>query len=261
LERDRDGERMAAPGREEGLTWANPATRDALILSLPDGLPATLRGRLEYRIAWTGAGAPGTRGPVSLSLYADGSVHPVEVLSESQTRIAFRADDAPPGSRLVVHAVDPVFVVGTSPEMLRLQTGTGHAGLSVLTLLLLGFGGALLCACTVLVFRARTTAPTAVMAGLLLLASLTLLPGLVPSDAMARHRRAAMDAAEATSRMPAAADLLHHVPRLYPEEPFAEISAGRVVPARAAADGALRALIGLVLLVPGAWLFTRRNIT
>jgi hypothetical protein len=181
--------------------------------------------------------------------------------AESQTRVHFEAEGVPPGARLVIHAVEPVFVVGTAPDLLRLQTGTGITGLSVLALLVLGLGGTLLCVSVVLAFRAYTTAPTAVLAGLLLMASLTLLPGLVPSDAMARHRRASMEATAAQTEGLAAADLLEYVPRLFPQEPFQELSAGRVVPARAVADGLLRALAGVILLVPGAWLFSRRNIT
>jgi hypothetical protein len=262
LERTREGRPVMMPAPEEGLLWANPMTDERLIFQMPETGAARIEGSLEYRVAWTTRGAPGMDTPVALWLLTRDSMHEVELTPVSQTQVRFaaeRPDGAADGLALMVAPADPVLVVGSSPGNLRLHTGQSGPWLSVLWLMLLAVGASLVCMCTVFAVRGYATAPTAALCGLLLLAAMTLLPGLTPADDMARERRAAMQGSQAHEAR-SMLHLLRHVPRLFPDEPFQELSANRVVPASVTLDGLTRTGTALLLLAPGAWLFTRREI-
>jgi hypothetical protein len=95
---------------------------------------------------------------------------------------------------------------------------------------------------------------------MLLLAALTLLPGLAPAEGMARDRRRDLGRQDERGVLETLGAELSGLPQLFPDSYFDEYLAGRVVPEGAALDGMARLGVGMLLLAPGAWLFTRRQI-
>jgi hypothetical protein len=145
---------------------------------------------------------------------------------------------------------------------MRFELGQSAPLASLLGLTALSLGGALLCLFVVLAIRALSTSATAALAGMLLLAALTLLPSLAPTESMARDlRRDLGGEKEQEGVLKALEAELTALPQLFPDRYYDEFLSARVVPGGAVADGLARFGIGLLVLAPGAWLFTRRQIS
>lgn len=257
--RVQDGQTQYADGRVDAYTWANPNYSEELILDLPDGTGEVIEGTVEYQLVWTAEAAPRDRSPVAVWLESNGERRPLDVRMESRYRLHFAGESD--GGRLVIQPTDPVLIVGTTPDRIRFETIQVDPLGSVLALLGLSVGAALLCLLLVLLVRSLSTSPTAVLAGLLLLATLTLLPSLAPTTRMARDRRTAVEGGQGEQGWFGTLEgKLDRLPQLYPDRHYDEFLAARVVPGDAWADAAWRLLAGLALLPAGAILFRTRQI-
>lgn len=257
-ERMHEGENQRADFAS-GTAWADPDTDSWIVIDLPPGL-TRVAGTLEFVPALTGESAPGTGSPVALWLEAGETRVPVPTKPESRRRVSFQAD-IPGEGRLIVRAVDPALMIGTSASRIRFETGTQSPLYAVATLALLSLGACAICLCLVLSMRAVATAPTAALAGMLLLAAFTLLPALAPAESMARDRRGDMQGEQPQRSLAQALEEdLAQLPPLFPGAYFDDYLSGHAVPSTAELDGLLRLGAGLLLLLPGAALFTRRQI-
>jgi hypothetical protein len=257
-QRGTGADREVTPATGEA-TWADPRHGEELVLDVPTGLGRSLRGTVEFQMIWTAEAPPRDRSPVAIWLQSDAGRHQLETTVQSRYRVEFAGDYAGEGT-LIVQPTDPVLIVGTTPEKVRIELEqVGPVG-SVARLLALSVCAGVLCLLLVLFVRSLATAPTAVLAGLLLLATLTLLPSLAPAGRMARDRRAAMargDQPNMAQRLELGASEL---PPLFPDVYYDEYLAARLVPAKSWLDAGLRLLAGLALLPAGAWLFRLRQI-
>jgi hypothetical protein len=259
-QRVKDGELQTAAGQADATTWANPAYGEELVLPLPESASDTLMGTLEFQLVWTAEAPPRDRAPVAVWLQAGGARTPLATIVQSRYRVRFEGDWPGAGS-LVVQPTDPVLIVGTSPDRVRLELERASPWGSVARLFVLSCCAALLCLALVLLVRSLATAPTAVLAGLLLFSTLTLLPSLAPTNQMARDRRAALERAGAKSTLVEQLEAkATSLPELFPSGLFDEFLAARVVPADAWPEAAWRLLAGLALMPLGAALFRRRQI-
>lgn len=237
---------------------ANPMRGEWFRAGLPTG--QVIAGEIEFVPIWTAEASPRQGSPVALWAEGPDGRAPLELKVESRRRVSFRGERSG-ATHLVIEPVDPTLLIGLSDRMVRFQTGTGGSSASLLALVALSAGATLLCFCVVLAVRALSTAPTAALAGLLLLATLTLLPSAAGAPGMARARRADVEGAtRERSLLERASDELADLPQLFPDRHFDEYLAGRVVAAGAWSDGLLRLCGGLLVLLPGAWLFSRRQI-
>jgi hypothetical protein len=240
-------------------TWADPRYGEELVLDVPPGLADSLRGTVEFQMIWTTEAPPRDRSPVAVWLQDGAGRRQLETVVQSRYRVEFAGNYAGEG-RLIVQPTDPVLIVGTAPDKVRIELERVSPFGSVVRLFALSACAAMLCLMLVLFVRSLSTAPTAVLAGLLLMATLTLLPTLAPAGRMARDRRAAM----ARGEQPGVVQRLElgasELPPLFPGKYYDEYLAARAVPANAWADAGLRLLAGLMLLPAGAWLFSRRQI-
>jgi hypothetical protein len=259
-QRERDGRTEYATGRAEGFTWANPQYQEELLIVLPARPDGALSGTMEFRLAWTGEAAPRDAAPVAISVIDEGGRHELKTTVLSRYRVRFEGE-AGGGGTLVVTPVDPVLIVGTTPDRVRLEVDRAGPAGSIAALWFLCLCAAVLCLCAVLLVRALATAPTAVLAGLLLLSVLTLLPNLSSGSMMARDRRAAVERQEEPpGLMQRLEQELSSLPQLHPEAVFDDFLAARAVPGKAWTEGAWRLLAALVLLPGGALLFRLRQI-
>ncbi|MCC6463970.1 MAG: hypothetical protein IT463_01370 [Planctomycetes bacterium] len=255
------GPRGAVTGAERA--WAEPRPGQELVFEFAGAEPGeTLTGELEFELAWTQAAPPSRATPLRLFVSGD-KEHEAEVRSEARRRVSFRAPN--PGGkvlRLRVMPADPVLLVGARLSDLRVTAGhSGHAG-SLLLLGLLSLGA---CACglaVVLFTRTLATAPTAALAGVLALASLTLLPATGGTGAMARERRVSVEqaGAEEPGTLERAQQVLAALPELVPAAPCDEYLRGYTGRSGGAADGAWRLFVGLALLPLGWLTFSRRQL-
>ncbi|MCB9893572.1 MAG: hypothetical protein H6839_03905 [Planctomycetes bacterium] len=258
-QRTLNGQHQVAQGKPGTSAWANPRYGEELVLGLPDEIDGKLQGTIEYQMVWTGESPPRDRSPVAVWLQHGSVRTPLATGVQSRYRVLFEGDYVA-GSSLVLQPTDPVLIVGTSPERVRFDVAQVAPYASILRLLLLSLCAASLCLAVVLFVRSLSTAPTAVLAGLLLLATLTLLPSLAPTSRMAHDRRAALEQnareSKFVERLEARADAL---PQLLPDTYFDEYLAGRVVPGDALLAGGQRLLAALLLLPLGAMLFRLRQ--
>lgn len=259
-QREKDGRTLYAAGGGEGYTWANPRYGEELLVELPARPSGDLEGTLEFRMVWTAAAAPSDRTPLRLAVIDAAGRRDLDttVLSRYRVRFTGRSEGE---ARLVVTPTDPVFIIGTTPDRVRVQVGrTGTTG-SILRIWFLCVSAAVLCLAAVLLVRALSTGPTAVLAGLLLLAVLTMLPNLSGTSLMGRDRRAQLEGQgrEATLARRIEDDLAT-IPQLHPDRVFDEFLSARVTPDDAWNEGLWRLLAGLALLPGGAVLFRLRQI-
>jgi len=259
-QRVKDGELQTAAGQADTTTWANPAYGEELVLPLPKSADGTLHGTVEFQLVWTAEAPPRDRAPVAVWLQAGGERTPLKTVVQSRYRVQFEGAWPGEGS-LVVQPTDPVLIVGTSPDRVRLELERASPWGSVARLFVLSSCAALLCLLLVMLVRSLATAPTAVLAGLLLFSTLTLLPSLAPTTQMARDRRAALErAGEKSTLVEQLEAKATSLPELFPSGLFDEFLAARVVPGDAWAAAGWRLLAGLVLLPAGAALFRLRQI-
>ncbi|MBZ0137150.1 MAG: hypothetical protein K8I27_12345 [Planctomycetes bacterium] len=259
-QRERDGVTVYAEGKGEGYTWANPNYNEELLAELPAQPGNDLSGTIEFRMVWTAEGAPRDRAPVAVALIDADGRHELESRVLSRYRLHFHGRVNGP-AQLVITPTDPVLIIGTTPDRIRVEVDRTGATGSILRLWVLCVAAALLCLSAVLLVRALATAPTAVLAGLLLLSVLTMLPNLGPTSGMARDRRAAVEGVRPDITLAQRLeDELAAIPRLHPETAFDEYLGARVVPGNAWGDAGLRLLAALAMLPIGALLFRARQI-
>jgi hypothetical protein len=242
----------------DGLALINPAHQEWLIVALPEGLN-DIHGTLEFVGVLTGERAPAQRSPVALELISAESSVPLDVQVESRSRVRF-SGGAPGASHLLIHTTDDALAILTSASRIRFTVGESAPTASLPALLAVAFGASLLCLCVVLAIRSLSTAPTAALAGALLLAALTLLPALAPAESMARDHRRDLEGVEVQRGwLEKLEEEFAALPQLFPDRYFDEYLTGYVVPSGAFADGLLRFSAGVLLLIPGALLFRRRQ--
>ncbi len=243
-----------------GWAWASGEEDAYLVAELPQGLGGTISGTLQYTLALNQLQPPGERTPVTLWLAKDELRKELAAVVESRRRIRFsgQLDGA---TMLIVEPSHAAFLVGATHQDVRFETGTKNAASSLIALLVLSLGAALLCMFAVVAVRGVASAPTAALAGILVFASLTLLPELQPADGMARDLRRDMGGMQEDRGLIASLeDELALLPQLMPSRYFDEFLSGQVVPQGAYADGFVRLGVGMLLLIPGALLFSRRQI-
>lgn len=241
--------------------WADPNKGQTLTFAFARPDTDQLAGEVEFELVWTQEAAPARGVPFDAYVFAQGNQAArakVEVRSLSRRQASFTGP-MPAGESLHVQLVpnDPVLIVGVAESGIHLNGGEVSALPSILGLALLAIAAAALCMAVSLWFRSWSTAPTAALAGLLLLAALTLLPGIAPTGQMAADRRAAVEAdKDAMKSLESAAAKL---PELLPAAAFDTYLRGREVESTLG-DTAWRGLIALALLPLGAITFRRRQI-
>ncbi|MEZ5991292.1 MAG: hypothetical protein R3E76_02945 [Planctomycetota bacterium] len=253
-----DGALQTAPGRDASYTWANPAYSEELVVELPERETGRLRGTIEYQLVWTREAPPRDRSPVSIWIENDGGRHELKTTVQSRYRIEFEGEGE--RGKLVIQPTDPVLIVGTTPDRVRIELSKVNSTGSMFRLFVLSVSASLLCLALVMLVRSLSTSPTAVLAGLLLLATLTLLPTLAPASQMAKDRRAAVEREQNEDDWLSLTEQLDRLPQLYPEFYFDEFLASRNVPDSIWGDVAARIMAALVLLPCGAVLFRARQI-
>lgn len=254
-----DGELQTAKGKEASYTWANPVYNEELVVELPDRDDASLRGTIEYQLVWTREAPPRDRSPVSVWIEDGSNRHELKTTVQSRYRIEFEGEAE--GGKLVIQPTDPVLIVGTTPDRVRVELSKVNSTGSMFRLFALSVSASLLCLALVMLVRSLSTSPTAVLAGLLLLATLTLLPTLAPASQMARDRRAAVERQQDDDNWLAALeDQFDRLPQLYPEIYFDEFLASRNVPTDIWLNVGVRLLAAALLLPLGATLFRARQI-
>jgi hypothetical protein len=252
-----DSAQAATMGGEMAL--AHPGRDESIAITPPAKATGPIRGTVEYTPVLTGDRAPSRRSPVALYVETAGKRVPLEVEVQARRRVGFTGTFEPQ-SLLILEPTDPALIIGVSPAKVKFELGTQAGGSSLLALFVLSVAASWLCLCVVLAMRGLSTAPTAALAGILLLAALTLLPALVPAEAMARDRRRDLGQGREKGTLESLGAELSGLPQLFPDRYFDAYLAGNVVPAGTARDGLIRAGFALLLLAPGAWLFTRRQI-
>jgi hypothetical protein len=101
-------------------TWADPRHGEELVLDVPTGLGRSLRGTVEFQMIWTAEAPPRDRSPVAIWLQSDAGRHQLETTVQSRYRVEFAGDYAGEGT-LIVQPTDPVLIVGTTPEKVRIE--------------------------------------------------------------------------------------------------------------------------------------------
>lgn len=267
LGRTRNANSIATEGPRErppladGTAWADPRYDESLLLPLGTLDGDRVEGTLEYSVAWTKERAPARDVPLRITLLGGDAATELALTVESRGRVRFAG--ANPGGELALRVTptDPVLLVGTKPAHLRVEVARESVLWSLLALAFLGFAAAVLCFSATLCVRALSTSATAALTGLLLLATLTMLPGLAPAGRMVQDRRQAVEGTTAEQGLLQNLEALgNDLPELLPDGVFDEWLAGRVVPAHAWTDGLLRLAAGLLLLPAGAVLFRMRQI-
>ncbi|MCA8935117.1 MAG: hypothetical protein KDB68_02830 [Planctomycetes bacterium] len=253
-----DGALQTAPGRDAIYTWANPAYSEELVVELPERETGRLRGTIEYQLVWTREAPPRDRSPVSIWIENDGKRHELKTTVQSRYRIEFEGEGE--RGKLVIQPTDPVLIVGTTPDRVRVELSKVNSTGSMYRLFALSASASLLCLALVMLVRSLSTSPTAVLAGLLLLATLTLLPTLAPASQMAKDRRAAVAGEPDEEHWINLEEKFDRLPQLYPEFYFDEFLAARNVPDEIWSEVAIRLLAALLLLPCGAVLFRARQI-
>lgn len=254
------GEEIRA-GHDDALSWANPRYGEALYFDAAPRGPE-LRGTIEYeQIYWYTDAPPSQRQPVEVFVMDTDGRRAAETRLQSRKRVEFSAGVNGDAASIIVVPTDPVFVIGARAESLRLEVARRSPAWSVAALLAVSLGAALMSFLFVISVRARATPATAALAGLLLITALTLLPSLAPARQMAGDRRADMQRTQrTTSALRQVGNELEHLPQLVPGLTFDEFLSGHTVPAQAWLQGMTRFGAGLLFLVPGALLYTRRQI-
>lgn len=255
-----NGETQYAEGKGASYTWANPNYGEELLVELPDRPGDEFSGTIEFRLVWTTEGAPTDRTPVEVAIIDSNGRRDLQSHVLSRYRMSYMGK-ATGDAQLVITPTDPVFIVGTTPDRVRVEVDSAGPAGSIARIWFLCVAAALLCLGFVLLVRSLSTAPTAVLAGLLLLSVLTMLPNLTTAGAMSRDRRAQVERVEPrTSLAERLEDELSAIPQLHPDPMFDEFLAARVTPDSAWTDGLWRLLAGLALLPIGAVLFRMRQI-
>lgn len=233
-----------------------------------------VRGEIEYLPFLSGDAPPNREVPFDVYVWGDGptvdeSVPGVRdrlrdfgtkarVLALSSRRAEFTAEMPESGPVWVeIVPTDKALNIGVRPGGVVLQADRVSALPSLLLLSALALAAAALCMAATMLVRSLASGPTAALAGMLVLAALTLLPGLTPASRMAADRRAAVEGQKDESTI---TDALSNLPELIPTAPFDAYLRGRTVQADMLADATWRALAALALLPLGALLFTRRQI-
>ncbi|MBK9974187.1 MAG: hypothetical protein IPP14_05385 [Planctomycetes bacterium] len=230
----------------------------------------SLRGEIDYELIWTQEAPPARGVPFDVLVFAGDASQALasqagskcEVRALSRRRAAFEIAATPPGRcTVLIVPNDPTLAVGVREHDVVIEAGQTSQVASLALLALVALAAALLCMAVTLGFRALTTAPTAALAGLLLLASLTLLPGITSAGQMAADRRASVESEGGQSDPWAELEnSLANLPPLLPAGDFETYLHGRTVDADVAASALWRALAALALLPLGALLFGRRQI-
>lgn len=248
--------------------WAAQSRGEYIMAEFARPAGKGLYAEIEYELVWTQEAPPMREVPFKAEFFGTRAYHEpgarpgilalADVRALSRRRASISAD-VPPGTELWLRIVpaDPSLIVGVRPEGVALSTELVNPYSSTLRLAMLAIAAAALCMAVSLWFRSWATAPTAALAGLLLLAALTLLPGITPTGQMAADRRAAVEADKDAMKTleTAAAEL----PELLPARPFDTYLRGREV-GSTLGDTAWRTLAALMLLPLGAVTFRRRQI-
>ncbi len=243
-----------------GMALADPQSGETIVADIPSGVGDRVAGIIEYEPILTGVQPPGQGAPVEVWINGEGTRQRLEVSIEARRRVSFQGERRG-AHRVIIKPTDPGVAIGTSVSRMRFELGQRAPLSSLLVLTALSLGGALLCLFVVLAIRALSTAATAALAGMLLLAALTLLPSLAPTESMARDLRRDLGGAEEQEGVLKALEAeLTALPQLFPDRYYDEFLSARVAPGGAVAGGLARFGIGLLFLAPGAWLFTRRQI-
>lgn len=265
LERSREAASFShtarAQGGETAFIW--PGTTETLEFEFANqGLPETLKGTFEFEIAWTRESAPQRDVPFSVTLVGERTVEATTRV-EARRRASFEAPN-PGGAafKVLCRATDPALTVGMKRVSCRLEDSRPGPLATLAWLLILSLAGAALCASLALCVRSLATAPTSALAGILLLASLTLLPALSPGDFASRKRRQDVErqAESEASTLQQLAALASRLPRLMEPADFERFLAGRAATGEDAKGALLRLLMAAALLPAGALLFGRRQI-
>lgn len=224
-----------------------------------------VEGTLEFEIALTGRSAPARDAPFSVWLVGSDFRIETEVAVEATRRVSFRANVPGDGAwKVVCLPTDPAVIVGMYPSGCRQSVSSHRPAGTVIWLMLLSLAAALLTGAAVLMVRALATAPTAALAGILILTALTLLPAMTSPEKMARDRRIAVEHKKEKEDRSFLEDLereLSGLPELFPVEPFDNYLSGGEVRAEVGLDALLRLALALALLPAGAALFRLRQIS
>jgi len=242
---------------KHGRVWAGTGRLQSLAFNFDRPPTDVFEGEIDFELAWTEQAPPARGVPFAVQAVGETTVQ-AEVRSLSRRRAAF-SGPLPKGAniKLVVTPTDPTLLVGIAESDIFVQAGKVSPVASMLALALLAIAASALCMAVSLWFRAWATAPTAALAGVLLLAALTLLPGIAPTGQMAADRRAAVDNdKDAMQRLESAATSL---PELLPGNGFDNYLRGREVESTLPAV-VWRIGIALALLPLGAITFRRRQI-
>jgi hypothetical protein len=227
-----------------------------------EDLGENISGKLQFEIAWTMEQAPERGVPLEIRLKGEREVVATAHV-EARRRATFSAPN--PGGKtitVIARAIDPALSVGMKRDECRLVLGRENPAPSLLWLGLVGLCGALLCAAVTLGVRSLSTAPTAALAGALVLASLTLLPALGPGDAAARARRRDVEGEKKDERSAtqALAEMLSGLPPLNEPRNFERVLGGETALNDDWQVALVRLAAALALLPIGAALFGRRQI-
>lgn len=228
-----------------------------------EGVGETVSGKLDFEIAWTMAQAPGQGVPLEITLKGE---REVKAQSRAQARRKATFSAPHPGGKTITvfaRAIDPALSVGLKRDGCRLVLGRESAAPSLFWISLTAMCAALLCAGLTLCVRALSTAPTAALAGALLLASLTLLPALAPGDAAAQARRRDVEgeSRDERSATQALAETLSALPPLNEPRNFERVLAGEAADDKDMLSALARLGAAMALLAMGAALFGRREIS
>jgi len=241
----------------EDWLWADPAGEgrpaDEIVLHFDVAPVGPLSGEVTYELILTGGGAP-ARG-VPFDVYAGESRAEVRAISGRRAAFTAPAHEGPVVLRIVPS--DSALKVGLRPARVFISAEVVSAVPALLGLALVALAAAALCITFTLLVRSRLGAAIAALAGLLLVAALTLLPGLTPAGQMAADRRRAIEGEETQAIKLERA--LSQLPELMPATAFDEFLSGRTV-GPLAGEAVWRALAALALLPAGALLFRRRQI-
>ena len=261
LEKGTGNDRQVARPDGTGFVLVPPGRGGALVFEFEhDPAREVVEGAMEFEVALTGRSAPSPDSPVRVVIEGESGDVDARTTVHARRRISFSAPN-PGGNRLRVlcTAIDPSLAVGARPDAVRLTVEHAPAWPRVLWLAILGCAASLLPGAVVLAVRALSTAPTAALAGLLLLATLTLLPALSPGSEMARDRRAATGEQADEDWTQSAGRTLSSLPALYPQQPFDSYLKGKIDAGADMSTALVRLALGVLIVGAGAVLFTRRQ--
>lgn len=253
---------------QQDWCWAAYSKGEYIMIEFPRPEGKGFYAEIEYELVWTQEAPPMRDVPFRAEFFdkrayhepgaRPGFIYSDEVRALSRRRASIRADVSR-GSELWLRIVptDPSLIVGVRPSGVVLSANSVNPYASTLRLTLLAIAASVLCMAVSLWFRTWSTAPTAALAGLLLLAALTLLPGIAPTGQMAADRRADVEADK--DALKTLESTVARLPELLPALPFDTYLRGREVDSTLA-DAAWRGLIALALLPLGAITFRRRQI-